>query len=61
MGSIFCVLKGLLGLRKMGFYGSALIKRDDMGLRGIMEIELTGTSAQTVLVMWDVLVVNGMR
>ena len=61
MGSIFCVLKGLLVMSKMGVYVSSLIKRDAMGLRGIMEIELTSTSAQTMLVMWDVLVVNFIR
>ena len=59
MDSSFCVLKGILEMRKRGFYGSVLIKRGAIGLRGFMEMTLTINPGHKILVMWDVLVVNG--
>ena len=56
-----CVLKRLLEMRKTLVYGSALIKIDDIGLGGLMEMPLTIPSGQNILVMRDILVVNGMR
>ena len=49
------------GNRKRGGYGSALIKIGAIGLGGFMEIPLTITSGEKILVMWDFLVVNGTR
>ena len=58
----FCVLKGLLEMRKRGVYGSALIKkRCAIGLGGFMDMPLTIISDRKRLVMWDVLMVNGTR
>ena len=57
----FCVLKGLLKMRKRGVYGISIIKIGAIGLGGFIDIPLTITSGQNILVMWDVLVVNGMR
>ena len=42
-------------------YGSEFIKRDYIALQRFMEKVLTSTPVQKILVMWDVLVVNGMR
>ena len=56
----FCVLRGILEMRKRGIYGSALIKIDAIGLGGFTETVLTSTPVKKMLVMLDVLVVNGM-
>ena len=59
MDSGFCVLKVISEMRKRLVYVSALIKRGDICLGGFMEMASTLTSGQNILVMWDVLVVNG--
>ena len=48
-------------MSKRGVYGISLIKIGAIGLGGFIDIPLTITSGQNILVMWDVLVVNGMR
>ena len=42
----FCFLKGILEMRKRGGCGSALIKRDNIGLKGFVEMASTITSGQ---------------
>ena len=54
MDSGFCVLKGLLEMRKRTVCGSTLIKIVYVCLRGFMETVLTIGSGQNILVMWDV-------
>ena len=48
---VFCVLKGLLEIMQRRVYGSVLIKRGATGLGGFMEMALTITSGQKILVM----------
>ena len=50
----FCVLKGLLEIRKMGVYGSVLIKKGAICLREFKDMLLKITLGQKILVMWDV-------
>ena len=47
MNSGFCVLKGLLEMRKRGIDGSALIKRGTSGIREFVETVLMIDSGQT--------------
>ena len=47
-------------MRKRGVYESALIKIDAIGLGWFTETVLTSTPVEKILVLWDVLVVNGM-
>ena len=62
MDSKFCVLKRILGIRKRGVYGIVLIKKRRYWPTGFTETALTINSGQKyILVMWDILVVNGMR
>ena len=60
MNSGLCVIKRLLEMRKIFLYGSVLIKRDSIDLWGFINTELTSRPVQEILVMWDVLLVNGM-
>ena len=57
----FCLLKGLLEIRKRGGYGSEFIKKYYIDLGGFLETLLISTSVKIRLVLWGVLVVNGMR
>ena len=54
MRSIFCVIKGILEMSNRGVYGILLIKNRHVWFRGV-------TSSQNILLVWDVIVVNGMR
>ena len=57
----FYVLKVWLEMRRRGLYESEFIKRGNIVLRGFIDMALTITSGQKALVMWNILVVNGMR
>ena len=61
MYSVLCFLKGLPEVRKRGFYGSALIENMRYRPKGFMETVLKITLGQTILVMWDILLLSGMR
>ena len=51
MDRSFCVLKGILKISKMRFYGIVLIKIDYVYLGGFMDTVLASTSVQNILVM----------
>ena len=61
MGSGFCVLKGILEMRKRGVYGIKLIKQRRYWPRGIYGYSINNSFRSKILVMWDVYVVNGTR
>ena len=48
MDRSFYVLKVILVMRKMGFYGSSLIKIGYIGLGGFMETVLMSTSCKKI-------------
>ena len=56
----FCVLNRLLEMRKRGVYWIALIKIGNIGLWGFVRTSIMGTSGKK-LVMFDILVVDGMK
>ena len=55
----FFVLKGLLEIRKRGVYGCALIKKRRYWPMGVYVDSINDYSRSKILVVWDVLVVNG--
>ena len=57
----FCVLKCLLKTRKRVVYGSELIKKRRYWPRGVYRDAINDYFKSKILVMWDVLVVNGKR
>ena len=54
LDSGFCVLKGLIELRKLGVFASALIKKDAFGQRASQMKPLIHTLQTNLLVMWIV-------
>ena len=54
MDSRLCVLKGILEMRKRGFYGSALIKKSQYWPKGVHGDGIKYYLRSKKLVMWGV-------